>query len=297
MESRSIFVGAISWEERSSLGVKRVSSGAGFANALFIRFEEWSDWTVQALEDVSNLCDNRNITHEEIVLSYRHPERTWQALRDVLWREVRADDDVVVDISTMPRETIWTVFFFLQAIKANVRYVYHKPNHYSREWLSRDPERPRFVFQMSGEARLGLETVLLVATGFDAARTEQLIRTFEPSKTILALQSGDQFNNVSQNVNSHYALVGGPAASATGVQSFDVDAYSPDHGQSVIEEHMATYIQSANVLCASLGPKLSAVALYKLNRRYPQAALVYAPSGEYHREYSGGIGESLWGRL
>jgi len=46
-------------------------------------------------------------------------------------------------------------------------------------WLSRDPGKPRFVFKMSGLTKLGQPTALVILTGFDVQRTEQLIRFFE----------------------------------------------------------------------------------------------------------------------
>jgi len=48
---------------------------------------------------------------------------------------------------------------------------------------------------------------------------------------------------------------------------------------------------------ASLGPKLSAVALYRLHKKYPQTGLVYAPAKEFNPQYSYGITESIIGEL
>ncbi len=81
------------------------------------------------------------------------------------------------------------------------------------------------------------------------------------------------------------------------VQQFWLDAYSADHGiaaiSSVIESHAPTH----NVLMASMGPKLSAVALYQLHRRNDALGLVYLPSRDFNPDYSHGIGESIWGTL
>ena len=51
------------------------------------------------------------------------------------------------------------------------------------------------------------------------------------------------------------------------------------------------------MIMSSLGPKPSAVALYKVCRKIPQVALVYAPSKEFNKEYSYGIGRKIVGKL
>ena len=48
---------------------------------------------------------------------------------------------------------------------------------------------------------------------------------------------------------------------------------------------------------SSLGPKLSAVALYQIHKLHPSTALAYAPSQEYNREYSTGLGETFYGQV
>ena len=48
---------------------------------------------------------------------------------------------------------------------------------------------------------------------------------------------------------------------------------------------------------SSLGPKPSAIALYRLKKKYPQTSLAYTPSNEFNRDYSYGIGEKCTGQL
>ncbi len=51
------------------------------------------------------------------------------------------------------------------------------------------------VIVMTGQTKLGLPTALLIITGFDLQRTGQLVQYFEPKKTILAIQTGEQYQN------------------------------------------------------------------------------------------------------
>jgi hypothetical protein len=134
---------------------------------------------------------------------------------------------------------------------------------------------------------------LLLLTGFDPDRAAQLIQFFEPRKVVMGLQSGTQFDNQIRNVERAKRLLEGKA----GVRSFDLDAFSPDHGLSAIEGALGEELAIFNVVATSLGPKPSAVALYRLQRNHPEVALAYVPSREFSMSYSEGIGEPLWGTL
>ena len=71
----------------------------------------------------------------------------------------------------------------------------------------------------------------------------------------------------------------------------------PDHGQAVILEQIRPYLDSHNIVMSSLGPKLSAVALYRIQREHPQIGLAYAPSREFNKDYSSGISDAITGIL
>jgi hypothetical protein len=82
-----------------------------------------------------------------------------------------------------------------------------------------------------------------------------------------------------------------------GIAPFDVDAYGDDCGQAKIESVLGEYPTQTNVVMSTLGPKPSAVALYRIHKKWPQIALCYAPSREYNRTYSSGLGGSIQGRV
>jgi hypothetical protein len=282
-------ISSSSFEPRFLLGIERVLGRQSFKRALFLQYEELASKTSEPLARARGLCEARDVVTEAIALSYRDPARRWRDLRDAV---SRADPKlpVLVDITTMPREAVFSVLLFLER-HPDVQYVYHCPEKYA-SWLSRDPGRPRLLMQMSGEAVLGRRTVLLVTTGYDRDRTDQLIRTYEPALALLGLQHGEQFNNQVQNVGAHDDAQRRYAAD---VAVFTLDAYSEDRGRGIIEKQLAPYWDSYNIVMASLGPKLSAVALFQIQRKHLSAALAYAPSGEFNSEYSRGIGRSYFG--
>lgn len=296
----TVLVTAVSWEDRFTRGFDRIMGRHKIKNVILLRYQEWEYLTEDAMRYALDVCGERGIGVRPVSLSHERPEETRLGLRSEIDKSCQTGGAALVDITTMPREAIWTTFLFLSSLVARVVYVYHEPGSYDRDWLSRDPGRPRLVLQMSGEARLGRPTVLVVTTGFDLSRTIQLMRTFEPRLTLLALQKGDQFGNRDQNLMPHRGLAAqaGPEFQYHhSCESFYIDAYSHDRGQAAIETKLKSHLDRSNLVMSSLGPKLTAIALYQIHRRYPKTALVYAPSMEYNLHYSAGIGNTIMGML
>ena len=189
----------------------------------------------------------------------------------------------------MPREVLWTVLNLLASSVTSLQYVYHRPEKYNEDWLTRDPGKPRLVPKLGGVARLGIPNKLLVLTGYDADRVKQLIAFFEPVSVLVGLQAGSQFDNQARNVQRCKETLKDEAR----VEYFEVDAYSEGHGYEAIKEAVKSHLGTANIIMSSLGPKPSAVALYRLHKEHEQTALAYAPSNEVNPDYSRGIGEAL----
>jgi hypothetical protein len=146
---------------------------------------------------------------------------------------------------------------------------------------------------MSGISRIGDRTALLVLAGYDVDRVKHLVDRFEPAITLLGLQkqSVDSSNQIRMKAQQE------AFKDNTAVVQFWVDAYSYDHGMSAVSAALEPYHPNHNILMASMGPKLSAVALYQLHRRDETLGLVYLPSREFNLDYSHGIGDSIWGTL
>ena len=52
-----------------------------------------------------------------------------------------------------------------------------------------------------------------------------------------------------------------------------------------------------NIILSSLGPKIGSLALFLVKQRLPEVALAYAPSNEFNRDYSKGLGSCLYGNM
>ena len=288
MRQAELVITVASWEERFVVGLTNLLSRSCPKNLIMYYFVEYADHTKDNRQKIEGLCEEKDIGVDSYQLTFKDQVRSWLTIYDTKNIERTKGKVVTVDFTTMPRETLWTLFDLLDEYGAIIQYVYHTPERYSNEWLSRDPGRPRIVYKLGGEAKLGLSTILLVLTGYDPDRVDQLIRFFDPYYTLLGVQTGEQFNNQTMNVAKYKHYLREP-----GVEVFDLDAYTSNYGFDSIEARLQPYLDKHNIIMSSLGPKLSAIALYQLHKKYPQTALAYAPSNEFNLEYSFGIGKTF----
>lgn len=292
MAETELLITVASWEERFIIGLKDLVANSRPQKVLMYHFEEYDEYSKVNRATVEQLCKDNAASLGSVSLSFREPVRTWSTIYDTLKFDTLKGKGVIIDFTTMPRETLWTILNLLEGSSAVIEYVYHRPRRYNTDWLSRDPGKPRLVYKLGGESKLGARTVLLVITGYDPERVEQLVRFFDPFYTLLGVQTGEQFNNQSMNVDKYKQY-----ERQSGFATFELDAYRGDHGFGTIEEKLLGYLDQFNIVMSSLGPKPSAIALYRLKKKYPQTSLAYAPSNEFNREYSYGIGEKCSGQL
>lgn len=285
MNGKDVVITVASWEDRFVLGLRRLLIEKEPRMVLMFYYAEYADRTKTNRNKIRSSCEEKGIAILDQMISFKNPTDNWRILDGETSQVISASDSVIVDVSTMPRDTIWSTFYFLDEIGANTFYVYNRPERYSNEWLSRDPGVPRLVYKLSGISEFGKATALIIITGFDPERTEQLITYYEPKVTYLGLQTGDQYENKRMNVKKHMDT----AKSYTEINVFDIDAYSDDHGYSIISQIITEHLTDYNIIIASLGPKPSAIALYRLHKTFPHVALAYAPSNDFNLEYSLGI--------
>ena len=282
-----------SWETRFVLGTHRLLEEQKFSNALMFHYEENEDWTKENQETVKTMLKKHGIDCQAVRISFGDPARTWRSIYERI-SGIESEAEALVDCTTMPRDTLWTSLELLRQRGKATQYVYHQPESYDPEWLSRDPGRPRLVYKLSGIATLGRPICLIITTGFDPERTRQLMWYYEPRRVLLGLQSGDQFDNQDQNVERHKGALKDEYMEFD-VKEFTLDAYSEDHGESELARQIEQCRGAHNIVMTSLGPKLGAVALFRLHVKFPETALSYTPSREFNREYSKGISESYSG--
>jgi hypothetical protein len=293
MSTVETIITVASWEPRFLLGTTRLLERGSVQRLLMYYYQERAERTAEVRTETRRVCTRVGVDLSEIQLSFSDPAGTWTRLKSDVGSPDLKDTGVLVDITTMPRETIWAALFWLQSSMAQIKYAYHRPASYGAGWLARDPDQPRFGYKLAGAPDLNRATALLAVTGFDADRALQAIEFFEPVKIVLAVQTGNQFGNAERNVHAYR----GGAFERGRVTREDVDAYAYDHGYSVLRRSVECLASEYNIILCSFGPKLSAIALYRLQREFPESALAHIHCRDYSREYSAGIGDTIEGEL
>lgn len=281
-----------SWEERSSKGFLK-DIRYSFSEVILIRNSaNHCDAFKEQLLQIEHACKEKSIPINYVDIC-NDSIRNWQELEKAINTWVDENDDVFLDITTMSRNIIWTILYFLRTKTQKVDIVYHRPQTYATDWISREPNQPRLLLKHSGIYDLGKETTLIMITGFDEERTKYLLYKFEPQKVHLLVQSGQQFDNLDRNnVIIHTNICREFGLKEEDIISNHINAYSDDLGYNAIDEAINAEINS-NIILASFGPKPSAVAAYRCYMQHPEIALCYLPCNEYNPKYCQGIGESL----
>ena len=195
--------------------------------------------------------------------------------------------------SVMLPEGSKSKFLTVRDAIADLPSLSNAPENYGDGWLSRDPRTPRLVYKMSGMALPSKRTALVVTAGFDLQRAVRLIYWCEPSRVLVGLQGSPGF----VRNRSAMEIYREKLRKEHECHFFELDAYGEDRGLAVIEEEVARLGRSWNVIMSSLGPKLTAISLYRLQRGNPEVGLVYAPSTQFSENYSYGIGTAFRGEL
>lgn len=291
----------LSWEDRYFLGLRsNIIEYNPSAVILFIyNNPSTMEWKRENLEKTRDLVGDRL---KIIYLNAIEPDKNWFIFKE-FFAQVELYSSVLVDISTMTRETIWLSLYYCKLRNCDTRYIYFKPapGGYSPEWISRDPGKPRLLYKMSGIAKLGAPTLLLITGGFDIQRLDSLVYNFEPKYTMLFFQDDKDFRN-EENLRQCKDLF----RNKYSIESlFQYNPYDVESSYEIILEKLnekenggfESYLDSCNIIFSSLGAKTSAITLFNIWLKYPHVALSYIPSKEYNKDYSKGIGESIWGKI
>lgn len=287
-----ILLAFASWEDRFALGLQEDLKKFHCSQVVVFYFRDYASQTESARLSSRSLCLKRNVEYHEVELNPVLPGKNLERMKEAI-ETLDSDIPIVVDISTMPREVIWHIFWLCEDRSVPTNYRYHSPTSYSDDWVSRNPARPRLVHKLSGIALSGSKTALLLVVGYDIQRVWRLVRFFEPSRLMMGLQQGSRFA-ANEDFMMQYAKEF-PVTEAC--STFQLDAFAQDHGLSCIQTALQAVDEDYNVILGSLGPKLTAVSLYRIQRQSREMGLVYAPAHEFNPNYSQGIGSSYQGVL
>ena len=293
MKNNDLLIIFASWEDRFRIGFDRDLKKVGIQKALVFFFGSYADRTKENRRVVEEVCKEKCIEYIPAKLDIDQPANNWRTVLGYIEKVIAECPNILIDISTMPREIIWYVLWMVEQSQRVARYVYHSPQEYGGEWLSRDPRAPRFVYKLSGIAMPSAKTALLVTVGFDPSRADRLVSCYEPSKLLIGIQSSSAFQRNDEVMAGYHAKY----EKEYDCRIFELDAYADDRGMAAIQEVLKPLEASYNLLTSSLGPKLTAISLYKINRLDQKVGLVYAPANQFNPDYSSGIGDCFEGEI
>ena len=267
-------IAVLGWEDRFIKGLENDLNSNSINQLILIEYTESSHFAKENMKLLKEITKQKNVNLKIISISVYDPVKKWKIFEKFFLNNKNYGTNVLLDISTMPRDTIWSLLFFLRKMNLSIRYIYHKPQFYNPNWLSREPGKPRLLFKHSGITKFGLPTALIVITGFESERTRQLVNFFEPKLTVLAVQTGNQYDNQSRNNKEIHDAIKG----FTEIKDITIDAYSEDNGLEIIKKTVEELEKDYNIILASLGPKITSIAIYKVFNLYPHIALSYVSS-------------------
>lgn len=292
MANRTLIT-VLGWEDRSVNGFIEDFKKYSFEESIIFCYEDYSNVTETNLLKLENFKSEGRFNLNKHFLHSDQYIKNWETISSVI-TSIPIANELIIDITTIPREVIWIILFFAKERFSKIEYIYHRPLSYSNDWLSREPENPRLLLKHSGVVEFDRPTLLFIITGFDPERTRQLIYFFEPKKTILVIQKGNQFENEHRNnKEAHLEECKG----LTDYEDYEIDSYNTQESFEKIKEILSKYESEYNIVASSLGPKLSAIPLYLYYMFNDSIALSYVPCKQYNSEYSSGIDSNITGSI
>jgi len=302
MNTGKLLISTASWEPRFLAGVRRILDQEQVAGALCFWFSEYGTRTAEAREEFAKLLSPRPTHFIELPMYLTESRLGGHSIPAyvVVWREINKAimewmgnyGSFILDITTMPREAMWMALDLLTEAAIAGKLVYHRAAEHG-DWCGAEPEQPHIVPKLGGLPALNLPTRLMIVSGYDEDRSEQFIGSYEPCETVILFQefvSGTHEENREKNEMRHRRRFGDRGRA---IRFKGVNCYGPDWGFAQILAEAREFGKCSNLILASLGPKTSAISVYRVLRSLPEACLIYAPCRSYNLEYSKGIGETL----
>lgn len=282
----------LGWEQRFPLGMEILLQKHEINTIILISFIDYK--SMKGIDEnkaiIENLCVKNDIKILPIELDYSDSIGNWKKL-DTFFVDNNLRGEVLINTTTFPRETIWTLMFFLKKKLNHIHFAYFKPLEYDENWLTRNHKNPRLLFKHSGVFNLNKQLVLFIITGFDENRLEAMIEFYEPNKVVLLCQDGKQFNNLERNkgLNENNSIK---------LEKIIFNSYNIIEATETLNNLTKKY-KDFNIIISSQGPKTSALSTYKSYLMSDnRIALAYVPAKDFSHKYSIGIDkEYIEGKL
>jgi hypothetical protein len=279
-----LLITVASWEDRFLLGLERSLSNDRISDVVCLASKRYEQETAPMRERArlggggsASLMTTRLFDFEDQVECYREMAQVADDPR------VASAERVVLDVSTAPRTLVWMLLGFLKK-RIDAVVIRYQPAAKYASWQTNEEGDPRLVLNRSGIMYPDKPTCLVMLCGPEISRAEKMFYRFEPRKALVLRDPlAAQFGTVKRL----------PVEYGSAVEELEFD--NKDLGKEnlkSLEGIVAPYLDTHNVVAASLGPKMGAILLFKLSERQDQIALSYVISGRHNLEATEGIGEA-----
>lgn len=278
-----LLITVASWEERFSAGVERSLGMGGVSKVLCLASERYKTETSASRDRVGKACEHSRAVLQTSSFDFEDQVAAFREIRGLVNDGTFRDaDEIILDISTAPRSTVWLLLSELSRVRDAVTVRYNRALEYGG-WQTAEEGEPRLIINQSGIMYPDLPTCVIMLCGPEISRAEKLCYRFEPKKALILRDPlAANFGEVRQLPIDHGDTV---------VEySFD-NKDSSDINVSLLEQYVAPYLDTHNVVAASFGPKLGALVLFKFRQRHPRVALSYVTSGLHNLSATQGLGE------
>lgn len=276
-----ILVLVASWDSRFLAGARTTIEAGGLTAVHCISSLRYSSHTQGDRDQLDQICEGHGVEILHAKIDFDDQVETLSGISG--WLElsgISAQDDVIFDISTCPRNVLWLMLSCLKAKISDCSIRYFPAMSYD-SWFTNDEGDPRLIFNNSGVMYPDLPTCLVMMCGPEIGRAEKMFYRFEPRRAIIIRDIHAPDYGVVANISQ-------PMGAAIQEVIIDNKDISDSNVQRVVDL-IAPLSAEFNVVCSSFGPKLGAVILYKAAQKLDEMALSYLPSGIHNMVPSSGM--------
>ncbi len=301
----SLFITCVSYEERSTLSARSLSSKyqADFA-VIFsaIEFKHVGKTPRYFQEIVKTIQSRCKRKLEPFFFRMGNPFDLLHGFQKILKDSLVTDPlrAVTLDITTFPRQVLLPLLRFIDdhPQRGKIRLLYGEPKKYATEeknqdyrWLTRGVLSVKSIPHFGGVQFPGRPKLLAIILGHEGERTHISLRRHQPDKLILIPQGKQQHHKGLREIADRenrqiISIYGSDSIWKRGLPSRGVA-----EAERIVGEIYEKYRYTHNIFLAANGTKLQLMGAYLACRRIPEIQITYAVPAVYNwQKYSTGTG-------
>lgn len=268
-----------SWEDRFIETLNKDINDNEFNKILILNYENGHNLDNKQLHiDKIEELNSKKISVNFINMEINNDISNWKLLNDIFKDNI--EGNVLLNISTMPRNIIYYSLHFLDNLGCKYTVIYYNAIEHDSK-LTQSPLTPNLILQHSGIFYSHKKTLLVVSLGYDEKRIYQVYNHFEPKKLIV-LSEDKHKTSIDKDVDFQFTDI-------EEKNIIKINSFEQNNIFSILEQTITPLLQEYNIILCSLGPKISSLELYKYNKKYPETGLCYVSLKEYSNNYSTGV--------